>query len=450
MSVADLVPRVRVALGVSDSYDAEDIPALIRRQIVRLLRDYNFPKAMKRAQIVVPDATTTAYALPAGFKREALVNIYDPVGTLTSAPLKKREGFIGATLQPDYYWLQGQNIVVNAGFTDAGVGMYLMVYYLSMDYASNEDWMTADLEDVLFTLSVYRGATEFRKPDVGAAFAPLWQEDQRSIAIYANELEFGGIDAVMGSDAYQDVRYDVCNGVGTTGDLTAYGALSARVSLLEAGSFNVAFQADYNEEYDGPFGTGTHGAPRLFFGGLVPSGDDSVLCGGRHVVGVALFSHFSRDESLIEISGAGAYTSYDAAITILGADYSHSRGFQWRPTLQITGTIDEMAALSSQAVLVSGHCNLMATVHAYQPTVTGGSVGVLAGMYVETLSGGTIGTWGFYIVSNNCYIGGSLRVDNGLIAALPGPYADHAAAVAAGLVPNALYRTADGTVKVVY
>jgi hypothetical protein len=197
MSVADLVPRVREALGISASYEAEIIPALIRRQIGRLLRDYNFPKQIVRVEFPVTDPTAQTFVLPAGFKKELAVHIFDPRTTLWSEPLKKREGMVPQTFEPDYYWLQGGSLQLNTPMGPNGVGMKLVVFFQSMDPVLNEDWMTEDFEDVVFTLSVYRGSIEQRKPDVGAAFGQLWKEDQASLAIYVNELEFSNLDMIQ-------------------------------------------------------------------------------------------------------------------------------------------------------------------------------------------------------------------------------------------------------------
>jgi hypothetical protein len=46
---------------------------------------------------------------------------------------------------------------------------------------------------VLYYFAMTRAAAEFRKPEVAQTFAPLWQEEAASLAIYTNELEWGNV-----------------------------------------------------------------------------------------------------------------------------------------------------------------------------------------------------------------------------------------------------------------
>jgi hypothetical protein len=210
MSVATLTPRVREACGVSTSYDDETIPALIRRCIQRLLRDYHFPKSVRRLDY---DFTLDqiAYPLPAGFKKELSVQWYDSNGEGSwSDPLNKSNGF--RRPQPDnfprWYWLQGTDLVLDTPVTSLMNTFTLQLYYESMLVedvlfddgttitvleAGNESWFTTDFEDVLYYFAMTRAAAEFRKPEVAQTFAPLWQEEAASLAIYTNELEWGNV-----------------------------------------------------------------------------------------------------------------------------------------------------------------------------------------------------------------------------------------------------------------
>lgn len=199
MTVAALTPRVREALGVASSYDAETIPALIRRSIKRLLRDYHFPKSIQKQAFTNLILGSKEYTTPAGFKKALLLQFYDPTAGAWSEPLRRSEGF--RLPQPDgvprYYWAEGTKLVTDTKLAISQVGLTLELYYESMDLASNETWMVADFEDVLFYHSVFRGAAEMRKPEVMQAFAPLWQEEAQSLAIYLNELEFDNLEMQM-------------------------------------------------------------------------------------------------------------------------------------------------------------------------------------------------------------------------------------------------------------
>lgn len=113
--------------------------------------------------------------------------------------------------------------------------------------------------------------------------------------------------------------------------------------LITSGLFaDHALALDVSDAYVGT-GTATSGAPRLFLGTNVKSGDDSAILIGRAVAGDALFSHAIRDESTFTSTGAGAYASYDSAPVMAGAvAYNHFRSFQSRPTYQGAAAIAEV------------------------------------------------------------------------------------------------------------
>lgn len=198
MSVAALVPRVREALGVSTSYDAETIPALIRRCIKRLLRDYHFPKALVKETFTPLAEGDFEFDLPSGFKKEYLVNFYDSADDGSwSDPLLKSEGF--RLPEPEgyvaaHYWLEGTKLLISTPITSEQTTLTLQLYYESWDVDTHEDWFTEDFEDVLFYYSVLKGAAEMRKPEVLQAFAALWEDERTSLAIYANELQFDSLE----------------------------------------------------------------------------------------------------------------------------------------------------------------------------------------------------------------------------------------------------------------
>jgi hypothetical protein len=220
MSVASLTPRVRTALGVSDSYDAEEIPAAIRRSIQRLLRDYHFPKMVKKHEWALSALEQQEFALPAGFKKDLQVRLYDFAHASIedrkwSEPLRKLQSFTlpPRDRRPRHYWLEGVNLVLDTPVTDLFLNYKLQLYYESQDLASNESWITADFEDTIFYMTCARYAIELQKPETAQSFAVLWEDERASLAIYLNELEFNNYDILMhapgegSQDRYPDDSY---------------------------------------------------------------------------------------------------------------------------------------------------------------------------------------------------------------------------------------------------
>lgn len=211
MSVEALVPRVRRSLAVSQSYDNETIPDLIRGAVRRLLRDYNFPKSKARyyfgsGGVGSPGASTRllalddqAFALPTGFKKEFQLRFYDPADETWSDPLKKREGFIMPSISgsTEWFWMEGETLYIDTKIEADGVGKQLILWYQSKDVATNEDWVTDDFTDAVAYRAIMAGAVEVRKPDVAKTFAELWADERESLAIYLNELEWDNVNIMQ-------------------------------------------------------------------------------------------------------------------------------------------------------------------------------------------------------------------------------------------------------------
>lgn len=201
-SIAEMVPALREALSVDNSFDATII-GMAERCMKRLLRDYHFPKSLRLQAYTNLILGAKEYTLPAGFKKEHLIRFYDPVeGTYTHG-LTKREGPVGLPLDgiPRHYWLQGAKFITDIAIEAESVGITMQLFYESMDVAGNESWFVGDFEDVLFTFTMYRGASELQKPDLAKSYAALWAEDRTSLAVYANELEFDGSEFYMNAAA---------------------------------------------------------------------------------------------------------------------------------------------------------------------------------------------------------------------------------------------------------
>lgn len=209
MTIEALVPRVRKALGVNSSYDADEIPGLIRDACNRLLRDYHFPKSVKKQDYLALAEGTNGFALPAGFKQELEIRYFDPSDGSYSDPLRKREGFRlpYPSGVPYYYWLEGTNLRIDTPFSAAMTGFNAYIWYESMDVDGNL-WITDDFAPAVRYLAITRGCAEFRKPEVMQTYAPLWQDEQTSLAIYTEELRWNNAEINMReARGYPSCRY---------------------------------------------------------------------------------------------------------------------------------------------------------------------------------------------------------------------------------------------------
>jgi hypothetical protein len=211
-------------LGLNASYDATIIPALVTRQARKLLRDYNFQKSLTRQTYAAPQvvATYPSFDLPAGAGKILGLRFNDPTNNTWSDMLKRRESFVLPNVDPTWqsvdgivdlsqrrYWQEGTKLYLAEPIDASLTGLNLVLWYQTVEPAS-ATWIYDDFEDVLFTLSVYRGAAENRKPEVQQAYQALWAEDMQSLAIYLNELEFDNLEMVQREErtVYRD-RYPI-------------------------------------------------------------------------------------------------------------------------------------------------------------------------------------------------------------------------------------------------
>lgn len=208
MLIEELVPRVRTALGVSSSYDNIEIPTHIRAAIKRLLRDYNFPKSRARHSFVLSTLGESSFVLPADFKRAFGLMFFDPSDVSWSDPIQRAEGFqlpsqSGLT---DRWWLEGQSLYINTPIQDDGLNKHLVLFYQSNGVEENASWLLNDFEDAVAYLAIVRGAADMRKAEVMQTYAPLWSDEQTSLAIYLNELEWDGVIVKMREERQRPVE----------------------------------------------------------------------------------------------------------------------------------------------------------------------------------------------------------------------------------------------------
>lgn len=197
----EFVQTLRERLQLDDSYTT-DIARSVQRIVVRWLRDYNFPKAVRLETFEDVAEGTNSFALPTDFKKPVLVlfsDDTDPDDVAYSDPLLRREGFVRANADgvPRYYWMVGSTLYVDVPMPADSPNTNLLLYYLSNDVAANIDWLLGDFPDVLFTFCMFRLSSEYGKPELAQIYAALWQEDIKSLAIFVNELNYDQLEMVM-------------------------------------------------------------------------------------------------------------------------------------------------------------------------------------------------------------------------------------------------------------
>jgi hypothetical protein len=199
--IADMVPTVREALGVSSAFDASIIPNGIRRTIRFLLRTYYFPQALRVSETLAMGLGTAGVTLPTDLGGRApsrvRLRLVPATGDILYKTLRRGAlGMLPSRTGPDNYIIEGLDLKLDRPMPEAGYD--LQVWYYSTDVDLAEPWITADFEDVVYLKSVMDLAlTDARKPDVYQAFNAAWTERQVGLAIYLNEAEFADTDISM-------------------------------------------------------------------------------------------------------------------------------------------------------------------------------------------------------------------------------------------------------------
>lgn len=140
-------------------------------------------------------------------------------------------------------------------------------------------------------------------------------------------------------------------------------------------------------------------------------GDDSALLIGRAAVNPLASggSHGVRDESTYYYA-AGGYASFDSNPTVGGASgMNHVASFQARPAYDGAGLLDAMWGFDFQPTIRGPVTNCYG-VYILNPIYDGGDVdGLLAGVYIDQLSGGDLGSYAIYVAGNNqSFLGGGV------------------------------------------
>lgn len=202
MSVEEMVPSVRQALGVESSYDTDTIAPGIRRSIGFLLKTYRFPNALVR--------DTSLPALSLGAKEINLPNTGLGIGELQAlvmvdpddATLRYRlrrdmpGNEISNTSEPTAYWREAGKLILNTGTLKANWKPELLYY--NSDITTAEAWITVDFLDELFNLTMFRLASQLRKAELAQLFSAYWAENKQQLAAYINEQNYSDLDIRMG------------------------------------------------------------------------------------------------------------------------------------------------------------------------------------------------------------------------------------------------------------
>lgn len=200
-TIAEFAELLRDRLSVDDSY-LPDITASVERYVRKLLRDYNFPKSVRTEIYTGLTAGQQSYTLPADTKKPLMVLFRDTADVAApqyGAPLLRRGGFTlpASDRIARHFWLQGEELWTDISIPTGAPSTELILMYQSNSYAYNIDWMLADFNDILFSLAMFRLASELGKPELTQVWTAMWVEDQRGLAIYINELEFDGLELLM-------------------------------------------------------------------------------------------------------------------------------------------------------------------------------------------------------------------------------------------------------------
>lgn len=160
-------------------------------------------------------------------------------------------------------------------------------------------------------------------------------------------------------------------------------------------------------------GSATSGAPRLYFGTLTPSGDDSAICVGRDIVTAGGFDHAFRDESEFLSTGDSAYTGFDFYALYKdngGDDYNHGYGFQFRGRMDADNGMGRFSGFVSFPIITAGTVAQLFHVDVQGLALSGtGVVTQQIGLRIATLAGAA-SNYAIFAEGNPSYLGGDLQI----------------------------------------
>lgn len=202
MTRDELIEDAREALGVSSSWDAK-IKRKLDDSVRYFLRNWNFPRAGEIVKRNSLNSGTKEILMTSPSKRIMLVQLQDnrSPGQTFYKNFQRSSGFRLPHARdqgvPGWWWTIGDRIIFEQGLPESGLDIW--VYRQHLDPSLGLEFMLEEIPDALLIHLVYTNAPGWRKTEAAQAYAPLWAEQVKSLAIYANELEFEGVFLEMGA-----------------------------------------------------------------------------------------------------------------------------------------------------------------------------------------------------------------------------------------------------------
>jgi hypothetical protein len=208
------------------------------------------------------------------------------------------------------------------------------------------------------------------------------------------------------------------------GDLRLYGGSTLAMTIAPTSGFiGLAGQTTPLAPLDIGTATATPADATIFLRRVLNTGATSAH-------GITIDEEYSRF--------TGAYAAFDDRSEMLGTgNFGHHRSFQARPEFDFTGTMTFADGFWSE---INGAA-AGAVITTFRHFTAGddsfsGSLGTQYGLYVATLTAGTVDNWGIWVQNNKTHLGGPLEVSSTSISFLGGlPAADPG-------IPGRLYHTA--------
>jgi len=163
-----------------------------------MLRTWSFPQALITTNFPIANGASQIALPVTGVGKIRAVRLKDSTGTLYKRLRRTLLGELPHSQGPLFYWQEANILKLDTPIN--GAGYSIDVWYNSTDVDAADPWITSDFEDVTFTLSTMRLASELRKPEVQATFAASWQEMVPTLAQYLNEVEFNDLDIRLKPD----------------------------------------------------------------------------------------------------------------------------------------------------------------------------------------------------------------------------------------------------------
>lgn len=205
MAYTDVRDEIIAAAGVTSAHNTI-VTAAITRAAKWLLRNYNFPESL--TYVAKPDSpdylTEDEYTvtLPSSCGkikgvRLARVDITDSSFLDYMVIRRKEETYIDETTGSQLWYTRvGDTLSLSKPMDNDYYKLQL--WYQTVSTSAMETALSGTYGDVLFHLGMLRAAPTLHKPELIGVYAPLWQQDQDTLARYLNEIEWENMDFAAG------------------------------------------------------------------------------------------------------------------------------------------------------------------------------------------------------------------------------------------------------------